>query len=303
VARRKKVAFKPDAFQAMGTHVAGALSGRGMAIIAGVVAGTVLIVVLAFVLRSSAAAEENAWVAYYKAGGDVERLRAAMETYRSGDVRPFMLFSIARAEAEPPRDEKGELKDEKKDEREVRLGRATKTLERLVEEYPRHYLRTYGLMLLGQLREQMKDYAGAGAAFREALGADPGSLEPALQYHVGRALYLAGAPEEARVHLERAVELSSKMLYMPSQWGGPPRPVQPVWRENARYLLARIGREERVLLPEPAAPPGADAADAPEAETREDEGEDAAARDAVEVTIPITPQRKAEPPKGEGSAD
>jgi tetratricopeptide (TPR) repeat protein len=266
MARQKRVPYRSDAFQQGGRVAAGWFFDRG--IIIGI-AGALLLAVLVigvFVSRSSALGDESAWTAYFQAEGKTEKLEAALGAHSSETVRPYVLLALANARLRMPSDDEGKPKPETATERLARLQKAEQALTELVDGFGRHYLRMYGLVLLGSVQEERGEYARAVASFKDALGAKPGSLEPKIKYDIGRNLYLAGKPDEARPFLQRAVELTTKTLLIPERYGSPPSQVKPVWRENAEYLLAKIGRGERAVAAPAAgaaAVPAASAADAP----------------------------------------
>ena len=202
------------------------------------------------------AAEDAAWTAIYRYRGETKRLEAALEAYGSTSARPYMLLRLARAAADPPTDEEGRRKAEPSAERRERLGRAEASLRSLVGEYPKHYLRLYALSLLGLVLEEQGRYLEAVDTLKEALDAAPGTLEPKLHFDIGRNYVLSGDPESARRYLERAAESTRMVTEPPMQEGMPARRVKPVWRENAEYLLARIGPGERAIrLPKPGEKP------------------------------------------------
>jgi len=257
MARPRRVPYRPDGFQTYGRVVAAWILDRGTLVTAGLGALAILFVVVAIFVRVRSSAEERAWSALYRAGGDVAALEAALAAYGSTGAKPFTLAALARSLMEAPRDESGKLKDESQADRDSRMRRAESALRELVEEYPDHRMRLYGLTMLARVLEEQGRHQDAIAELREALKADPGTLEPMLRYDIGRNYCLAGSPGEARPFLERATEMSTRRLVYQERWGGVPQEVSPVWRENAEYLLAKVGRlERRVTLPKPPEPPG-----------------------------------------------
>ena len=253
MARQKRVPHKPDAFQKRAGAVATWLLERGTIISIGIGAAVVAIIVGALVSRSSAQADENAWTAYYKAAGEKDKekkLEQVLEEHPTSSARPFVLMALASARLEAPVDDDGKPREEADEERAARLRTVEEPLRELSQDYPDHYLNLYALMLLGELLEERGEYSEAVDVFQNALGAEPGTLEPKLRYDIARNLYLDGRTDEARQPLLLAVELSSKVIYVPERYGQRPRPTKPVWRENAEYLLAKIGRGERAPAPE-----------------------------------------------------
>jgi tetratricopeptide (TPR) repeat protein len=248
MARQKRVPHKPDAFQKQAQVVASWLLDRGTIIGMSLVLIIVAIIVGALVSRSSAKADEKGWTAYYKAAGDIEKLEGLLEGQSSGSSRPFALLALASARLEAPADDEGKPKKETEEERAARLKKAEEPLREITKEYPDHYLNIYALMLLGELLEERGEYTQAVEMFQKAIASETGTLEPKLHYDIGRNLFLAGKTEEARLPLERAKELSTKILYIPERYGQRPTPTKPLYRENAEYLLAKIGRGERAVV-------------------------------------------------------
>jgi len=255
MARRKRIPYKPDAFQTQGRRIATFLLKRGTLLVAGLVLALVLFVVAAIVTDIHATAEENAWTALGRAGGDVAKLRAALAEYGSCEARPFALFAIGRAELERPR-EGGKPKPERDEERAARLSRADNALGELVDEYPDHFLHLYALCLRAQLIEERGNYRDAAAVFETALASASRGMAPKLEYDIGRNYYLAGMPKAARPHLEEAAGAGRTIYGEPAEW-----------ILNARYLLARIGPRERAIsleVPEKKADEPAEPKKAPE---------------------------------------
>ncbi|MHC4249283.1 MAG: hypothetical protein ACYS9X_09165, partial [Planctomycetota bacterium] len=135
MARRKRIPYRPDAFQSYGRRAASTLLERGKLIVAALVLAVAGFVVAAIVMNMQATAEEGAWTTLGRAGGDLAKLRAALAEYGSCEARPFMLFATARSEIEPPQED-GKPKPESDDERAARLARAEGVLGELMDDYP-----------------------------------------------------------------------------------------------------------------------------------------------------------------------
>jgi tetratricopeptide (TPR) repeat protein len=253
MARRRRVPYKPDKFQVHGRRAADWVLSKSGVLALCLVLVVGLFIAVAVVLTGREKREDEAWTAYYEAAGDVEKLTAAVETYRSGSARPYLLLSLASASVRRPVDEEGQPKEESAAQREERLHRAEAALRELTEDYPEHYMRLYGLALLGLVLEEEGRHREAVAVLLEALEEEePGTLEPKLRCDIGRNYVLAGDPEAARPHLEIAAEATGT-VFLPSVYrGGQQREVPAVWKENAEYLLSRIGRRERAIpVPKP----------------------------------------------------
>ncbi len=249
MARRKRIPYKPDAFQSHGRRLASVLLDRGRLIVAGLVLAVVGFIVAAIVTSIHATAEDGAWESFGRSGGDVEKLRAALEEYGSCEARPFVLFALARAEIQAPTEE-GKPKPESDDDRAARLARAEDALGELTDDYPGHFLHFYALCLSGKILEERGDYRDAAAVFETALASSPKSVAPKLEYDIGRNYYLAGMPKIARSHLER-MRNANRMVQVPF-YGNQTVPMEADWIGNGRYLLARIGPgEEAISLEEP----------------------------------------------------
>jgi len=280
MARRKRIPYKPDAFQSQGRRIATFLLERGTLIVAGLVLALIVFIAAAVVTSIRATSEENAWTALGRTGGDLTKLRAALAEYGSCEARPFVLFAIGRAELEQPR-ENGKPKPETDDDRSARLSRADNALGELVDDYPDHFLHLYALCLRGQLIEERGNYRDAAAAFETALASASRGMAPKLEYDIGRNYFLAGMPKAARPHLEEAAGAGRTIYGEPAEW-----------ILNARYLLARIGPRERAIsldVPkkEPEKGPEKDPAKPPE-KTPGDKPADAPVKSKAddEATIP-----------------
>jgi len=267
MARRKRIPYRPDAFQSQGRRIASFFFERGTLIVAGLVLALVVFIVAAVVTDIHGTSEENAWTALGRAGGDIAKLRAALAEYDSCEARPFVLFAIGRAELEQPQDD-GKPKPETDDDRSARLSRAENALGELTDEYPDHFLHLYALCLRGQLIEERGNYRDAAAAFETARATAPKGMAPKLEYDIGRNYYLAGMPKAARSHLETAAGAGRTVIVeVPVPGYGLRRVEQEAdWIASARYLLARIGPGERAIsleVPEkePDKPEGSEKAD------------------------------------------
>jgi len=274
MARRKRILYKPDAFQSQGRRIAAFLLERGTLIVAGLILALVVFVVAAIISDIHATWEENAWTALGRTGGDITKLRAALAEYGSSDARPFMLFAAARSEIEPPRED-GKPKPETEEDRSARLSRAENSLGEIIDEYPDHFLHLYALCLHGQVMEERGEYRDAAAAFETALASAPKGMAPKIKYDIGRNYYLAGMPKAARSHLETAARAGRTVrVEVPVPGYGYRRVEQEAdWIAGARYLLARIGPGEQAIsldIPEketakpPESEPGDKPADAPD---------------------------------------
>ena len=138
MARRKRIPYKPDGFQSYGRSLASSVFVRGRLIVAGLVLAVVAFIVAAIVTTIGATAEEGAWTALGRSGGDAAKLRAVLAEYGSCEARPFMLFAVARADIEPP-EEDGKPKGETDDDRSARLSRVEDALGQLTDDYPDHF--------------------------------------------------------------------------------------------------------------------------------------------------------------------
>jgi len=263
MARRKRIPYKPDAFQSQGRRFVSALLDRGKLIAAVLVLAVAAFVVATVLASIRNTAEEGAWSAFAHAGGDGTKLRAAIAEYGSCTARPFMLFSLARMEIEPPQED-GKPKPEKAEVRSARLSRVEDSLRELLDDYPDHFLYLHALCLKGQLAEERGEYRDAAAIFETARVSAPRRMDPKLRYDIGRNYYLAGMPKEARSHLELAAAAGRKVYGKPADW-----------ILNARYLLARIGPGNRgISLEEPKKRPEQGPQDNPDEVPPKDSGDD-----------------------------
>ncbi len=248
MARRKRIPYKPDAFQSYGRSLASTVFVRGRLIIAGLVLAVVAFVVAAILTDMSATAEQSAWTALGRARGDAEKLKAVLAEYGSCEARPFMLYAIARVNIEQP-EEDGRPKREDDVDRAARLSRVEVALDEFTDDYPDHFLHFYALCLRGQLTEERGNFQDAAVIFETAKASAPNSMQPKLEYDIGRNYYLAGMPKSARSPLEMAAGATRTVTV---RRRGPDFRLRPVrveadWIGNARYLLARLGPGERAI--------------------------------------------------------
>jgi tetratricopeptide (TPR) repeat protein len=277
MARRKRIPYKPDAFQSYGRTLASSVFVRGRLIIAGLVLAVVAFVMAAVLTSMSATAEQGAWTALGRAGGDTEKLQAVLAEYGSCEARPFMLYAAARVDI-APLVEDGRPKREDAADRSARLSRVESAIDELTNDYPDHYLFFYALCLRGQLTEERGNFQDAAVIFESALASAPNSMAPKVKYDIGRNYYLAGMPKAARSPLEMAAAATRTVTVQ--RRGADFRlrnvRVEADWIGNARYLLARLGPGERAISLEiPKKVPEKAPEDAPE-KSDEDSDEDSA---------------------------
>lgn len=288
MARRKRIPYRPDAFQSYGRRLTSGILDRGRLLIVGLVLAVVVFVVAAIVTSMHATAEEGAWTALGHSGGDVAKLRAALAEYGSCEARTFMLFAVARAEIEPP-EEDGRPRPESDDERAARLSRAEDALGELTDDHPGHFLHFYALCLRGQVIEERGRYRDAAAIFETAVASAPKSMVPKIEYDIGRNYYLAGMPGVARSYLERlagATRTVQVRIPVPG-YGYQTIEQEADWIGNARYLLARIGPGERAIpLEEPAREPDKEPEKSDEEPDETPAAPEATPEKALDETVP-----------------
>ncbi len=191
MARRKRVPFRPDAFQAHGRRMAFVILDRGRIFVVCLVLAAVGFIVAVVVMQSRATAEEDAWASLHQAGDETAKLKDTLADSASTSARPWVLFSLARAEIEPPLEDK-KPKKETPEERKARFSRAGEALRSLVDEYPDHFMNLYALSLMGLVLEEEGRYQDAVDVLRRALDKAPKRLDPKIRYDIGRNYVLAG---------------------------------------------------------------------------------------------------------------
>jgi tetratricopeptide (TPR) repeat protein len=233
MARSRRVPYRPDGFQRHGHRVVGWIRERATLFAVALVVMLAVFVVALVLAHVHEASEERAWKAYEDSLGDLGRLEAAVDAYGSTLARPYKLLALANALKRRPLDEEGEPLEETEDERRRRLERAEDALRDLLEDHSDHVLRLDALSLLGLILEEQGRHREAIEALQKALEAAAlGAADPRIRYDIGRNYVLSGDEERARVHLKEALSRSSG---------------EAMWRQNARYLLARTGRGERTI--------------------------------------------------------
>lgn len=254
MARRKKIPYRPDGYLRHAGAVAALISSRGLWAGAVLALSGVALVVVAFVAMRSAGAEETALAAYDEARGDARKLEAWLEEHWSSALRPDVLMSLASELARAPTDGDGKPVKEDDASRERRLAKAERALRELADGHPRFSRRIPAMILLAQVIEEAaakapRRYEEAAAVLERALGLEPGELAFPIQYHLGRVWWLAGREDRARKALQVATSGRAGVS------GVFPRERKAQWREDAEYLLARIGTGAPKVSLDPVGPP------------------------------------------------